>query len=123
MKFTLKGTAAMQKKFSKIAKESPNEFLLAGLEEMKIERAEMQRRTPVDQGILRDSLTVEGANRRHTVSISVTTDVPYAPYVHENLEAFHEIGEAKFIESVLDESAPHLLKRIGRRIDLKKLAR
>ena len=58
MRFTLKGTAEMERKLHRIAKEAPDEFLLAGIDEMNVEKQEMQRRTPVDSGLLRDSLTV-----------------------------------------------------------------
>jgi hypothetical protein len=43
---------------------------------------------------------------------------PYAIKVHEDLEAFHRVGQAKFLESVLLESAPHLAQRVSRRIRL-----
>jgi hypothetical protein len=40
----------------------------------------------------------------------------YAIYVHENLENFHPIGQAKFLESVVLESAPFLGARIATRV-------
>jgi hypothetical protein len=45
---------------------------------------------------------------------------PYAIYVHEDLEAIHPVGQAKFIESVLLESRPFMAARIAKRIDLNR---
>lgn len=45
---------------------------------------------------------------------------PYAIYVHEDLEAFHKVGQAKYIESVLMESRPFMAARVAKRIDLNK---
>ena len=47
----------------------------------------------------------------------------YAIYVHEDLGAFHPVGDAKFMESVLNESRPFLAKRIAARVDLTEATR
>ena len=69
---------------------------------------------------LRDAERVEGpAFRGKTVSVQIAAggaDVPYAIYVHEDLEAHHSVGQAKFIESVLNESAPHMAERLAARL-------
>lgn len=90
--------------------------------EGEIEMTEAKRRTPVDTGALRASGFVED------VVVSPTTtrvqlgfggpSAPYAVYVHEDLEALHPVGQAKFLESTLLESAPHMADRIARRVAL-----
>jgi hypothetical protein len=40
----------------------------------------------------------------------------YAIVQHENLEFHHTTGEAKFLESVLNESRPFMAQRIAKRI-------
>lgn len=94
--------------------------------ELEIESTESQRRTPVDTGALRasHSVKVESAGGDITGTISVGgVAAPYAVHVHENLEAFHPVGQAKFLESTLNESQDFLAQRIARRIDLERLAR
>lgn len=90
--------------------------------ETEIEVTEAKRRTPVDKGNLRASIHQEGPTRdgRRIVSEIVAGGVaaPYAVIVHEDLEAFHKVGQAKFIESVILESRPFMAQRIAARIDL-----
>jgi hypothetical protein len=43
--------------------------------------------------------------------------VLYAIFVHENLENFHPIGQAKFLESVINESRSYMAARIAARLD------
>lgn len=101
--------------------------------ELPIELAEAQRKCPVDvrpkaphPGALRDSGKVEVSMTPKGVQGTISfgglsldgTDVDYAVPVHEDLEAHHEVGEAKFLESTIDESKPYLLQRIGARLAL-----
>lgn len=107
----------------------------AAYQEMKTELIEMKRRTPVWNparpvpanhvpGSLRASgkvvkQEIEGNRVGVTVSFGDET-VDYAVYVHEDMEAHHAIGQAKFVSSVLNESATHMASRIASRVDLKK---
>jgi hypothetical protein len=84
---------------------------------------QVRERTPVATGVLRDSFAATIERKPDKVVITIGTDVPYAPYVHENLEAFHEVGDAKFLESVIDETEPELIRNVAKRIDLKKAVR
>ena len=79
-------------------------MLAAGL---LIETESIQR-TPKDVGILRDSAytqPIEGG-----VQVGYTAD--YAPYVHENLEARHPVGEAKFLERAMNDKEAEALELI-----------
>lgn len=88
--------------------------------ELKIEMREVQRRTPVKTGKLRDSIRIEGptsTGKQVTGSIIAGgPDIPYAMIVHEDLDAYHPVGEAKFIERTLNESAPYMADRIAARM-------
>lgn len=88
--------------------------------EAEIEMTEAKRRTPVDTGALRASGHVGRAKRdagEITVRLSFGgPSAPYAVYVHENLEAYHPTGQAKFLEGTLAESAPHLASRVAARM-------
>jgi hypothetical protein len=64
--------------------------------------ADARPRTPVEFGHLRQSGHVElPAWSGSEVSVTVGFGgpaAPYAIYVHENLEAHHEVGQAKYLE-------------------------
>lgn len=88
--------------------------------EAEIEMTEAKRRTPVDTGTLRASGHVAGpkhSGRDTEVMLAFGGPAaPYALFVHENLDAHHPVGQAKFLEGTLHESAPYLAQRIARRI-------
>lgn len=88
--------------------------------EAEIEMTEAKRRTPVDTGALRGSGHVAGpkhSGRDTQVTLAFGGPAaPYALFVHENLDAHHPVGQAKFLEGTLHESAPYLAQRIARRI-------
>lgn len=102
----------------------PDEFARALYQEAQIEVTEIKKVTPVDTGALRASITLEGPVREgRRIYVTVVAGGPSAPYafiVHEDLEAFHKVGEAKYIERPLAESAPYLADRIAKRIDLNR---
>ena len=97
----------------------------AGFQELEIEMAEMQERTPVATGALKSTGFVNPPEiGRHEATVTLGFGGPaigYAIYVHENPDAFHPVGQAFFMTSVLDESAPHLAKRISRRMALQRV--
>jgi hypothetical protein len=117
----------MVRKIRQIAKNSPDQFAAALYQEASIESKECQRSTPVKTGNLRATIHVEGPTReglsgRRIICAIVagSSAITYALFVHENLEAFHETGDAKYIERPLNESAPYMAARIAARIDLNK---
>src|SRR5687768_15414347 len=86
--------------------------------ELEIEKTEVERRTPVDTGALRSSEFVEVEEEGNKIIGRIGAGGPAAPYalqVHEDLNAFHKVGQAKFIESVLNESGPYLSERVAKR--------
>jgi hypothetical protein len=117
----VKGLDQVMRRLERLAKQMPNEVARALYEELQIERQESMRRTPVDTGALRGSheVSVEQTGRDIVGRITVGgVAAPYAIWVHENLEAFHPVGEAKFLERTILESKPFLARRIAHRIDL-----
>lgn len=76
-----------------------------------------KERTPVDYGILRDSglvklpkITKDGV----TVEIGFGGGAAhYALWVHEDLEAKHEVGQAKFLESAINDLAGSFLPTVA----------
>lgn len=124
MATTFKGTAQVAKNLAKLRAFSPDAFAQALYQESLIEEKECKRRCPVDKGPLRASIHVEGpvreGRRVYATIVAGGPSVDYALQVHEDLEAFHANGEAKFIERPLNESAQFMADRIAKRIDLNK---
>jgi len=67
-------------------------------------RAVSVARTPLDVGDLRSSQLVGPATTSELVA-TVSTDLPYAARQHEDLTYRHRHGQAKFLESALDDTA------------------
>jgi len=93
----------------------------------EVETPECRARTPIDTGALVNTVRTVGPEYRGQFVFCGTVaggpDAPYAPYVHENLEAHHPVGQAKFIESVYRESSAYLPARVARRIDMRRILR
>jgi hypothetical protein len=120
----LKGYTEMQRRFTMLARGLKEEMGKALYAEAQIERTESMKRTPVDLGPLRASHTVfppKGRGMEVYVTIAVGgPSAAYAVIVHEDLDANHTTGQAKFLESTLRESAPNMSARVAKRIDLGK---
>src|SRR4051812_21360993 len=116
----LLGAAKLREKLASIRTKLPAETARALYEEAQIEMTEAKRRTPWDTGALKASGIVrkpEVNGREIMVRLEFGGPaVEYAVHVHENLEALHPHGQAKFLESTLLESAPYMAERIGKRI-------
>lgn len=137
----MKGLNEMRATLKKIAAKFPDRVAAALYQEAQIEMTESKRRTPVAipswyiaqgygkyqgvPGALRSSALVAKPVRSGN-NISVTLSfggaaAPYAIYVHEVMDSVHPVGQAKFLESVLDESRSYMAGRIAKRVDLNKM--
>lgn len=94
----------LQKILSNLDKEAKRieGLTMAGLFEagLKVQKV-AQDRTPVDTGNLKGSAYTR---KEGELSVVVGFGAAYAIYVHENLEAHHETGQAKFLESALRDN-------------------
>lgn len=124
---SLAGVQSMLKNLGKLPEEMSKDFGKALRQETEIEVTECKKETPVLQearkdrvpGALRGSLHAEGPFYKNGM---ITTDVvaggptiDYALVVHEDLDALHEVGGAKYIERPLQASAPHMADRVATR--------
>lgn len=117
---TIIGLTELQRFLFKLASDTPEVVAEAlyreGLDIMKV----AQSRTPVKTGALRDSGTVhKWDGNRQDIKINLTFGVPepkYAIFVHENLEAKHPNGQAKFLESAVMDAIPGWGERLAKRI-------
>jgi hypothetical protein len=123
----LVGAAKLEAKLRQLGAAAIKEGGRALYQEALVEQKESMRRTPVDTGALKGSHeTSKPEQGGGDVSVTITVGGPAAPYavpVHENLHAFHKVGQAKFLESTILESRSSMAERIARRIDLNAAAR
>ena len=125
----MKGASEMRATLKRIAAKFPDRVASALFIEASVEMTESKRRCPVDitpnaphPGQLRASGTVHPPERSGN-NISVTLSYggaaqDYAVWVHEVLDAVHPVGQAKYLESVLNESRSHMAARIAARVHL-----
>ncbi len=69
---------------------------------------ESQLRVPVDTGALRNSAFTRKEGSGVNTAAVVGYTQAYAVVVHEDLEAHHPVGEAKYLERPARELAPEL---------------
>ncbi len=117
---TITGTAQVQARLRDLGRMFPVVAGNAMRAEAEIEMTEAKERTPVLTGALKASGHVVGpeiTSRDITVVLRFGGPaIPYAIVVHENLSAYHRVGQAKYLESVIRESATFLPARIATRI-------
>jgi hypothetical protein len=122
----VKTMAELQALLAKLGKGAMDQAGRALYQEALLIQNASMRRTPVDTGALRashETLQPEGLGDEVKVRIVVGgPSAPYALFVHENLEARHPVGEAKFLERSVHEALPGLPERLARRIDFGKAA-
>ena len=89
----------------------------AGLEEAgRLIEERSRARTPVATGALRDSAyTAAGETAASDPAVEVGYTAAYAAFVHEDLEARHETGEAKFLERAVQESEDDVVRIVRER--------
>lgn len=84
--------------------------------------SKMKPRTPVKFGNLRSSGHVSDTEvDGNTLSVDLDFGGPaasYAIYVHEDLDAQHTVGQAKFVESVVMEEGPSMMKQVASFVQL-----
>jgi len=124
------GIREMRERLARLQRGVPEALGRIVLAEAEAEMATMIPRTPVDHGDLRGSYRVLGPFFEGDIVYATVVcggpEAPYAYYVHENLEAFHKVGQAKFCASVINEAkryyAAHVAQR-WERDELPKLVR
>ena len=121
--FTLDAKSVRAKLVAAMSR-APKECARALYAEALIEAKESMKRTPVLTGALRASTEVTLLETRDNSAATIKVGGPsaeYAVFVHENLDADHKVGQAKFLESTIQESRPYMAARIAARIDLKEI--
>lgn len=133
----LRGVSEMIAKVKKLQTQFPFVIAAALYAEGQIETTECKKRTPVWNssrpapsgvipGALRASVHLEGpfieGNRIWVTIVAGGVAGAYAMRQHEELEWFHKDGQAKYIESVINESREYMAARVAARLDITKVA-
>lgn len=127
----MQGASEMIATLKRVAAKFPDRVAGAIYAEAQIEMTESRRRCPVDitpnaphPGQLRASGRVSRPEKKGREIFVVMSyggpAIDYAVHVHENPDAFHPVGQWKYLESVLNESQSHMAARLARRIDLNR---
>lgn len=81
--------------------------------------------TPEKTGNLRNTIrTTEPVIQGKRISCSIEAggpDAPYALIVHEDLDAFHPVGDAKYIERPFNRAARTFGPELGTRLQVNKV--
>jgi hypothetical protein len=88
--------------------------------ELIVTRIKEEPVVPIATGNLRSTIH---AVSEEGLTVSIVAGGPAAPYaleVHENLDAFHRIGQAKYIEDPLRQAVPTMAVNIAKRVDMSK---
>ena len=126
----LSGVSKMLATIKQVQKSFPDRVVGAMRMEGEIETTEAKKRTPVYTGptgpgkpipgVLRNSVHLDGPHREgRKIWMRIMAGGEAGAYAipqHENLEYFHEVGQAKYIESVVMESRPFMAARIAARL-------
>jgi hypothetical protein len=119
MKFKFTGVAEMKRKMHTAAADIRRLQVRAVEAEAQKILKEAQSRVPVDTGQLRDSGRVEMHEDGTTIKARIVFGTDHAIPVHEDLEAKHPSGQAKFLESALNEASSTVAAGIASRMKLK----
>jgi hypothetical protein len=118
----LNGADQMIARISAIAAKQPQRAAAALYQEALLVEGTSKSLTPVDFGILRDSHEtkqpqVEGNNISVAIVVGGAAEA-YAVEVHENLNSYHRVGQAKFLEGALYAHKPDLMANLSQRLRL-----
>jgi hypothetical protein len=115
--FKITGLKGVLRNLDKVAKKVDGATQKALTDEANDVLKEAMIQAPVDTGDLRRSGTVGKITKgAATISIEIGFHTNYALYVHEDLQAHHPTGKAKFLEDPVNAAVPGLAGRIKKRL-------
>lgn len=113
----IKGMRKMQRKIDRLRKEAPEAVGAALYERAVGVMTDSKKQTPVDTGRLRSSGFVSapmevGPGGGMKVVMGYGTE--YAVFVHEDTDASHTTGNAKYLEKALNAKAGQMAEQIAK---------
>ncbi len=123
----LKGSDEVRRNLERLMKGILPEAGRALATEAKPIEQESRGRTPVESGAARDSHRIsEPEIRGGAVSVAIVAgdaSTPYIVFLHENMEASHVTGQAKFLQSSAFDAKSGLPAKLGKQINLRRAMR
>ena len=118
----IKGGAQIKRNYAKIEKSIQDATRIGLAEAGKFIEGKSKDGTPVDLGNLQDSHYTEPGGTRKSPVIEIGTTANYSVYVHEDMNARHTVGRAKFLQKAAYENADKILRGLATAIK-KRLAK
>lgn len=123
----LQGVKELLGKLDSIDKGLMQEGASALYQEALVDMRQSMLDTPVEYGALRASHVTEPPeiskdDARVLIKVGGPA-APYAPIVHFDMEARHEVGKAMFLQDAVFEGAKTMPERMAKRISLIRAAR
>lgn len=106
------GIEAVNARLAVLAEQHRDAAVAALREEAETIMTTSKRLVPVDTGVLRESGFVDAVDEGVRLAYGGAAS-GYAIYVHENLEARHPVGQAKYLEQPVLEALPGLAGRVA----------
>jgi hypothetical protein len=118
MKSGFKGSEEMKRRLADMARQMTGKApeALAAEAQGTLELA--QSLAPVATGELRDSGRIV---REDDIANRNEFTAPHAAIVHEDKDAQHDNGQAKFLETAFNEAESGMARRLAQRLDVEKL--
>jgi len=111
------GEKEVQVNISRLIRENWKDAKKALLQEGNIILNDSIKQTPVEFGDLRRSGTVEEVkDTKKEYEIAIGFNTTYAAAVHEDLNAHHPVGKAKYLEDPLMARVDDIPKNIAKRV-------
>lgn len=111
------GLEQVEANIQRIIKENWKDAKKALIQEGNIILNDSVKQTPVEFGDLRRSGTVEEVkDTKKEYEIAIGFNTTYAAAVHENLNAHHDVGTAKYLEDPLMARIDDILKNVAKRV-------
>ena len=107
------GIAEVNAQLAKLVERDQQAAVQALREEAETIMTDSKQRVPVDTGVLRASGFVSPVEDGVRLAYGGAAS-DYAIYVHENLDANHPVGEAKYLERPVLEALPGLAERVAK---------
>jgi hypothetical protein len=114
---SVKGLAELRRKLVSLATETPRQLGRALWKEGQELEAESVGLVPVDTGRLRAShYCAPPEQTADGISVEVGYGTDYGLAVHERIDVYHPVGEAKFLEIPLKMRAAGMAQRVADRV-------
>lgn len=114
LKFNVKGLKKVKDNLAKFNRQGKSAVAAALYQEGQSIGRNSRDRTPVDTGLLRETIYVQRP-KINNPDVAIGYGAFYAVFVHERTELRHKIGEAKFLQKALNRASRGFVGRVGAR--------